>query len=104
MRAFHLVFVAILPSILACGSPSSSNTGGSAAPGGEVPSSSAPGAPTAAPAPTGQDGAYAPCAGKTCGESCSVCSPSASDCMETAVVKQCNAQGECSPNPAECPK
>ncbi len=59
---------------------------------------------TVAPAPTGQDGAYSPCAGKGCGESCSVCSPAATDCMETMVVKQCNAQGQCSTDPVDCPK
>lgn len=56
-----------------------------------------------APAPgAGQPNAYVPCAGKTCGEPCTICPPGAPDCMETMVVKACNARGECAPTPVEC--
>ena len=78
MRALWLI-VALAPSALACGSqsPSAAGVGG---------------------------GAYSPCAGKACGETCTICSPAATDCMETMVVKQCNAQGACSTDPVDCPK
>jgi hypothetical protein len=42
------------------------------------------------------------CAGKTCGESCTLCPPGARNCFETAVVKQCNAKGRCEPTPPRC--
>src|SRR5688572_25038659 len=107
MRGLHLATVTLVSSVLGCASPSPPAGGSNAPPVETVPAA----APIATPPPepggpngAQPDGAYAPCAGKACGESCTVCSPSASDCMETAVVKQCNAQGECSPNPAACPK
>ena len=102
MRASWLI-VALVPSALAYGSQSPSTAGGSTAPPGEGPPAASP-APAPAPAPTLEDGAYAPCAGKACGETCTICSPTATDCMETMVVKQCNAQGACVTDPVECPK
>jgi hypothetical protein len=47
-------------------------------------------------------GGYDPCAGKTCGDECNVCAPDDADCAETAVVKQCNAAGDCTSEPATC--
>jgi hypothetical protein len=41
--------------------------------------------------------AYDPCAGKACGEPCTVCPPGSTDCMETAVVKACDPSGRCVP-------
>lgn len=38
---------------------------------------------------------YNPCAGKTCGQPCTWCSPSDKDCSEPAVVKSCDAAGAC---------
>ena len=38
---------------------------------------------------------YDPCAGKKCGDPCRLCAPDDANCMETAVMKQCNAQGTC---------
>jgi hypothetical protein len=38
---------------------------------------------------------YQPCAGKRCGESCAECAPGDHDCVETAVVKACDAAGTC---------
>lgn len=38
---------------------------------------------------------YEPCAGLSCGAPCSVCSPSDPDCVETAVLKFCHANGAC---------
>jgi hypothetical protein len=40
---------------------------------------------------------YDPCAGKRCGETCQVCPPARADCVETAVMKACNASGACVP-------
>jgi hypothetical protein len=45
---------------------------------------------------------YDPCEGKACGEGCTLCPPGATDCFETAVVKQCNAKGRCEPTPPRC--
>ncbi len=39
--------------------------------------------------------AYDACAGKACGETCTVCPPDAKDCAETAVVKACDPLGRC---------
>jgi len=47
-------------------------------------------APTVAPA------AYDACEGKTAGDACAVCAPDAKDCVETAEVKACDAEGKCS--------
>lgn len=107
MRAPGLLLAALTSSLLACGSQSPSATGGSEPPADVA----APAAsPTGAPAPTDtappplSDDEYMPCAGKACGETCTICSPTATDCMETMVVKQCNAQGMCVTDPVECPK
>ena len=45
---------------------------------------------------------YDPCAGKSCGDPCSLCPPDDAECVETAVVKQCNAAGECTAEAATC--
>lgn len=45
---------------------------------------------------------YDPCAGKACGEGCSVCPPDDGDCVETAVVKSCDADGKCSATAPTC--
>lgn len=113
MRALPIVLAAASLLGIGCGSQSPSTGGGSTAPPmGSPPPAGPPPAGTAAPDPRvppangalNPDGAYAPCAGKTCGEPCTVCSPAATDCMETMVVKQCNAQGQCSTDPVDCPK
>ncbi len=41
------------------------------------------------------EGVYEPCAGKACGDDCQACPPDDPDCIETAVQKLCNANGEC---------
>jgi hypothetical protein len=47
--------------------------------------------------------AYDPCAGKACGDACTVCPPGDSSCAETAVVKACDPGGRCVPaTPALC--
>jgi hypothetical protein len=38
---------------------------------------------------------YEPCAGKSCGTACTVCDPADKGCVETAVVKACDAAGAC---------
>lgn len=48
------------------------------------------------------DGAYQPCAGKSCGDECSVCAPGDADCVETAVVKMCDRSGTCSAEAPSC--
>lgn len=44
---------------------------------------------------TCQEAKYDPCGGKSCGDSCKICPPGKVDCVETAVMKACNAQGKC---------
>lgn len=62
--------------------------------------------PTEAPAaepPSGDEAqAYDPCAGKACGDGCTVCAPDDPDCAETMSVKQCSADGACTDQPVSC--
>lgn len=64
-------------------------------------------APAPAPAPIAATDAaptgYDPCAGKACGDACTICAPGDTNCVETAVVKQCSAAGSCDATPAQCP-
>jgi len=46
--------------------------------------------------------AYEPCGAKACGELCTICDPNDADCVETAVVKQCGADGACSAQAPMC--
>lgn len=45
---------------------------------------------------------YDPCAGKACGDSCTICAPDDGDCMETMEVKACDASGTCRSSPVDC--
>ncbi|TDP64426.1 hypothetical protein [Bradymonas sediminis] len=47
-------------------------------------------------------GDYEPCAGKVCGDSCTICDPSDPDCVETMVLKTCDPDGACTPSAAAC--
>ena len=38
---------------------------------------------------------YVPCAGKSCGETCTVCGLGDEDCVESTELKACDPQGEC---------
>jgi hypothetical protein len=40
-------------------------------------------------------GGYQPCAGKACGDACTICEPGDKSCVETAVVKACDRSGAC---------
>jgi hypothetical protein len=44
--------------------------------------------------------AWEPCAGKACGETCTVCDPNRDDCDQLAVERACNSAGECSDDTA----
>jgi hypothetical protein len=76
----HLVSSLSLLALLACGSSST-----------EVP---APDSPPSGDAPS--TGAYEPCAGKKAGDSCKICPPADTNCMETMELKVCSADGKCS--------
>jgi len=43
-----------------------------------------------------------PCAAKDCGETCKLCAPGDVGCVETSVIKMCNAEGECTPSVPVC--
>lgn len=45
---------------------------------------------------------YEPCGDKTCGERCTQCAPNDSDCVETAVIKYCHADGSCEGTAPQC--
>ncbi len=45
---------------------------------------------------------YAPCDGATCGDTCTLCDPSDTDCYETTVVKFCQADGSCDATAPTC--
>jgi len=47
--------------------------------------------------------AHDPCAGKACGDFCTLCPPGDPDCAETAIVKACDSAGRCtSEYPVAC--
>ena len=48
------------------------------------------------------DGGYLPCAGKACGDDCKLCDPKEIGCVETAVIKLCNAAGQCTADVPSC--
>lgn len=48
------------------------------------------------------DAGWTPCRGKVCGDSCRICPPTDFHCIETAVLKSCNAAGECTPGVSIC--
>lgn len=45
---------------------------------------------------------YEPCAGKACGDACTVCPPNDPTCNETAVLKFCDPAGQCAPTYPVC--
>lgn len=47
-------------------------------------------------------GAYDPCAGKACGDTCTLCAPNDPECSETAEVKSCDANGTCTGGAVQC--
>ncbi len=57
-----------------------------------------------APIDSGGDslGGYVPCAGKTCGQSCTVCDPQDPTCFETADLKSCDESGQCGGGAPSC--
>src|SRR5258706_227333 len=40
-------------------------------------------------------GGYQACAGKTCGDTCTICDPADPSCIETAVLKACDRSNAC---------
>jgi hypothetical protein len=46
--------------------------------------------------------AYAPCAGKECGDPCTLCPPGDRNCVETNIEKRCDENGDCRPLPVDC--
>lgn len=50
----------------------------------------------------GSSNTYLPCAGKKCGETCTLCPPASVDCAETAVMKSCNSAGQCLAGNQQC--
>lgn len=50
----------------------------------------------------GESDPYDPCEGLSCGDSCSVCPSDDDDCYETAVLKYCDADGECVMSEPSC--
>ncbi len=47
-------------------------------------------------------GEYAPCAGKTCGDACTLCAPNAADCAREDAPMFCDAAGSCEQAVPEC--
>jgi hypothetical protein len=43
-----------------------------------------------------------PCEGKSCGEQCTQCAPNDPNCVETAVIKVCDASGICGGGAPDC--
>jgi hypothetical protein len=49
------------------------------------------------------DDAYDPCEDKACGDECTECAPDDPDCVETLVIKVCDADGICGGDATTCP-
>jgi hypothetical protein len=47
-------------------------------------------------------GGYQSCAGKACGDYCTICDPNDTGCFETQEIKTCDAQGQCMSGTAVC--
>ena len=47
-------------------------------------------------------GGYDPCAGKACGDSCSICDPNDPSCAQIELLLLCDAYGQCGPGVPEC--
>src|SRR6185503_421961 len=45
---------------------------------------------------------YDPCAGKACGDLCSLCDPAEPNCVEPTVIMTCTATGQCSVGRPAC--
>ncbi|HZO16978.1 MAG TPA: hypothetical protein VFB62_27065 [Polyangiaceae bacterium] len=98
------LYAILLLSLAACDKPQ---------PNGSPPPTPAPETPPPAPtqsepAPTASEPPpetkYDPCVGRPCGSPCNICPPDDANCVETAVVKNCNEQGKCTQEMAKCPK
>jgi hypothetical protein len=68
-------------------------TGGNATTGGSISSGGTSAIST---------GIYDPCAGKSCGDTCTLCAPGDSNCSEAAILKSCDLNGNCVPAPVSC--
>jgi|GEM_PF-1373010 len=80
LKACDLDGACIGSSLVQCGA-----TGGAAGTGGTTSTST-----------------YQPCAGKQCGDNCTLCPPNSTDCGETAVMKSCNLAGQCLAGTQQC--
>lgn len=45
---------------------------------------------------------YQPCAGKSCGDTCTLCAPGDPNCSEAAVLKSCDLSGQCLVGTVNC--
>jgi hypothetical protein len=55
------------------------------------------------PACSTVDAGYKPCAGKVCGDTCTLCAPGDTTCAETMNIIYCTLVGECTSVPSVCP-
>ena len=69
--------------------PGAEGDEGEAADAGEAPD------PGEAPEDSGDETGYDPCDGVQCGDKCTLCAPEDPDCVETAVIKACDKDGNC---------
>ena len=82
---------------LGCSGNASLGGGGAANLGGAVNTGGKP--PTGG---TTSTSTYQPCAGKQCGDTCTICPPNSLSCGETAVIKTCSLSGQCLPGTQQC--
>jgi hypothetical protein len=96
MRSFACIAGATL-ALLVVGCGQDQNLGGTGGSGG----SGATGASGTASGGNGATGGggYDSCAGKSCGDACTICAPDDPGCMETEIAKVCDSDGECKPQP-----
>jgi hypothetical protein len=84
----------------AAGRAGSSGRGGSGAPGGAAGATAVMDGGVKAGA--GGRGGYDGCAGKSCGETCTICAPGDVNCIETEEIKRCDSAGTCTGGSATC--
>lgn len=89
------------------------STGGSSSATGGKPSTGGTSGATGGAVPTGgslasggtsqiSTGIYDSCAGKNCGDTCTLCAPGDPNCSEVAILRSCDLKGNCIPGTVDC--
>jgi hypothetical protein len=96
LRTLTCLFSALV--LVGC---ASSSSGTSSSGTGDASTTATPTVPATSPVDAPPSG-YDPCAGKKCGDSCTMCAPDAKDCVETMELKMCGTDGKCTSAMPKC--